>query len=207
MKSNITVLIILGCFTYSVWAELISTNLVNGPVVNEGVNIYRRRGVTNILNLPQGKQLVIHGVNVFPAKENNGYAWGFVQTRSTTNNQLGGVGIISCSGINRYNNWNGPILGPKRIEYGLFEAGWSVPEFGQTTGAFLFEIKDISFQSGASTLDQVSSTSVVVPSAADANVDVLLEQSSDLITWTQCLPGTYQASTEKRFFRVRAIEK
>jgi hypothetical protein len=38
-------------------------------------------------------------------------------------------------------------------------------------------------------------------------VDVLLEQSNDMITWTQCLPGTYNASTQKRFFRVRAVEK
>ena len=39
------------------------------------------------------------------------------------------------------------------------------------------------------------------------DVDVLLEQSTDMITWTQCLPGTYNVSTQKRFFRVRAVEK
>jgi hypothetical protein len=54
---------------------------------------------------------------------------------------------------------------------------------------------------------KISSTSVVVPSNAVGDVDVLLEQSNDMITWTQCLPGTYNASTQKRFFRVRAVEK
>ena len=54
---------------------------------------------------------------------------------------------------------------------------------------------------------KISSTSVVVPANATGDVDVLLEQSNDMITWTQCLPGTYNASTQKRFFRVRAVEK
>ena len=53
----------------------------------------------------------------------------------------------------------------------------------------------------------IPSAAVVVPSNATGDVDVLLEQSTDMITWTQCLPGTYNASTQKRFFRVRAVEK
>jgi len=53
----------------------------------------------------------------------------------------------------------------------------------------------------------IPSASVVVPANATGDVDVLLEQSTDMITWTQCLPGTYNASTQKRFFRVRAVEK
>ena len=39
------------------------------------------------------------------------------------------------------------------------------------------------------------------------DVDVKLEQSADNVTWTDCLPGTYNSSTVKRFFRVRAVEK
>jgi hypothetical protein len=53
----------------------------------------------------------------------------------------------------------------------------------------------------------IPTASVVVPVSATGDVDVLLEQSTDMITWTQCLPGTYNASTQKRFFRVRAVEK
>jgi len=77
----------------------------------------------------------------------------------------------------------------------------------QTTGNFLFEIKDDPFQVTNLASASVSSASVVVPADATGDVDVLLEQSTDMITWTQCLPGTYNASTQKRFFRVRAVEK
>lgn len=50
-------------------------------------------------------------------------------------------------------------------------------------------------------------TAVVIPSSVVGDVDVILEQSQDGVTWTQCLPGTYNSSTVKRFFRLRAVEK
>ena len=50
-------------------------------------------------------------------------------------------------------------------------------------------------------------SSVVIPTTATGDVDVKLEQSADNVTWTDCLPGTYNATTVKRFFRVRAVEK
>jgi len=53
----------------------------------------------------------------------------------------------------------------------------------------------------------ISATSVVIPTSASGDVDVKLEQSADNVTWTECLPGTYNASTVKRFFRLRAVEK
>ena len=52
-----------------------------------------------------------------------------------------------------------------------------------------------------------SSTSVVIPEKAAGDVDVKMEQSADNVTWTECLPGTYNSSTVKRFFRLRAVEK
>ena len=55
--------------------------------------------------------------------------------------------------------------------------------------------------------NSVSATSVVIPSSATGDVDVKLEQSADNVTWTECLPGTYNSSTVKRFFRLRAVEK
>jgi hypothetical protein len=53
----------------------------------------------------------------------------------------------------------------------------------------------------------VSATSVVIPTSATGDVDVKMEQSADNVTWTECLPGTYNSSTVKRFFRLRAVEK
>ena len=77
--------------------------------------------------------------------------------------------------------------------------------FPVTEAMFIFDIQETS--SSQATSASISSASVVVPSNAVGDVDVLLEQSNDMITWTQCLPGTYNASTQKRFFRVRAVEK
>ncbi|NBU71972.1 MAG: hypothetical protein EBS53_11085 [Bacteroidetes bacterium] len=96
-----------------------------------------------------------------------------------------------------------PSFGPI-IEWvygqGNIPMGWT-----QVEGICEYEITNIS--SGSASTQIIPSASVVVPANAIGDVDVLLEQSTDMITWTQCLPGTYNASTQKRFFRVRAVEK
>ena len=48
------------------------------------------------------------------------------------------------------------------------------------------------------------STAVVIPADSGGPVNITLESSTDLITWTGALPGTYGTSTTNRFFRVRA---
>lgn len=50
----------------------------------------------------------------------------------------------------------------------------------------------------------VPSNAVVVPADAGGPVNIILESSADLTTWTPATPGTYGTSTQKRFFRVRA---
>jgi hypothetical protein len=79
--------------------------------------------------------------------------------------------------------------------------------FSTATAFWRYEINDYGATSSSGTSNLISAASVVVPANATGDVDVLLEQSTDMITWTQCLPGTYNASTQKRFFRVRAVEK
>lgn len=49
------------------------------------------------------------------------------------------------------------------------------------------------------------SNSVVIPTDATGNVEIILESSEDLVSWTAASPGTYGSSTKKRFFRVRAV--
>lgn len=59
-------------------------------------------------------------------------------------------------------------------------------------------------------IDQSTTTpsnSVVIPTDATGPVNVILESSTDLVTWTAANPGTYGASTTKRFFRVRAVNQ
>mgnify|MGYP001355044559 CR=1 FL=1 len=47
---------------------------------------------------------------------------------------------------------------------------------------------------------------VVVPTDAKGDVDVILESSTDLVNWTAAVPGKYGAATQRRFFRLRAIQ-
>lgn len=47
--------------------------------------------------------------------------------------------------------------------------------------------------------------SVVIPSDATGNVQIILESSSDLVNWIPSLPGTYGSTYSNRFFRVRAV--
>jgi hypothetical protein len=50
-----------------------------------------------------------------------------------------------------------------------------------------------------------SGSAVVIPEDASGPVQIILESSTDLLNWTAANPGTYGSSTEKRFFRVRAV--
>lgn len=46
----------------------------------------------------------------------------------------------------------------------------------------------------------------VIPQDENGEYQVILESSTDTITWTLAEPGTYGGSTEKRFFRTRIIK-
>ncbi|MBL9115853.1 MAG: hypothetical protein JNJ83_12670 [Verrucomicrobiaceae bacterium] len=50
-------------------------------------------------------------------------------------------------------------------------------------------------------------SAVVIPTDATGPVQIILESSVDLVNWTAANPGTYAASAEKRFFRVRAVNQ
>jgi len=58
-----------------------------------------------------------------------------------------------------------------------------------------------------STTTTIPTSAVVIPTDATGPVNVILESSTDLVTWTAANPGTYGASTTKRFFRVRAVNQ
>jgi hypothetical protein len=51
------------------------------------------------------------------------------------------------------------------------------------------------------------SNSVVIPNDAAGTFQVILESSTDLITWTAANPGTYSGSTPQRFFRTRVVKQ
>jgi hypothetical protein len=53
----------------------------------------------------------------------------------------------------------------------------------------------------------VPSGTVVIPTDATGPVRIILESSTDLVTWTEANPGTYGRDNPKRFFRVRAVNQ
>ena len=218
MKSFFYIVSVFCCLICEVFADVVSTNISNGNLFlswqwsNE--RRYGRTGKTNDLTIPAGKQLIIHGINMFPKGTGVTGSSAFVRKYNASSKLDTIVGMAPSASLAI--SWNGPILGPANLIYGLdtaldsglvYSALPDDSDYLKTFCEFLFEIKDDPFQATLAPSASISSTSVVVPSNATADVDVLLEQSTDMITWTQCLPGTYNASTQKRFFRVRAVEK
>lgn len=63
------------------------------------------------------------------------------------------------------------------------------------------------FNLGASdsAVSGVPSNAVVIPEDAAGPVEIILESSTDLVTWNRAQPGSYMASDPSRFFRVRAV--
>ena len=52
----------------------------------------------------------------------------------------------------------------------------------------------------------IPSNAVVIPSDSSGPVQIILESSEDMVNWNSANPGTYGASTNERFFRVRAVQ-
>jgi hypothetical protein len=82
-------------------------------------------------------------------------------------------------------------------------------EIKKTGGSIMLLVYEILENPSGNSLTQNSGqgSSVVIPTSVAGDVDVKMEQSADNVTWTECLPGTYNSSTVKRFFRLRAVEK
>ena len=84
------------------------------------------------------------------------------------------------------------ICGPAEL---YLESYWSVMPI-------TYRLKD-----NVSSTITIPTSAVVIPTDATGPVNVILESSTDLVTWTAANPGTYGASTTKRFFRVRAVNQ
>ena len=90
------------------------------------------------------------------------------------------------------------VVGPATLEL------VSSPEFGENTEVQVMLIYRVVSETGT---NPTPSNTVVIPSDAAGPVEIILESSVDLVNWTRAEPGEYGASTEKRFFRLRAVAK
>ena len=174
--------------------------------------------LTNVLSVESGKIIRIHSLigsssssltqaqDAWPfiLKATNGISITLASGRkiglSPFSSMIGGahyyIGSATLSSINSVSP-NNPLLIPGPI---------TISGNTESTVLLIYEVLD---NAGSSFLSQVPSqgSSVVIPTSAAGDVDVKMEQSADNVTWTECLPGTYNSSTVKRFFRLRAVEK
>lgn len=145
---------------------------------------------TNAIVVPAGERWKIISYSL----SSDGGVEVFTNTNRTTR-----IGIIATTGEVIY---GGEGIGGSAS--GITIIGPAVIWVGNRAAYyFAFDKRPVSSSSDL----QLSTSSVVIPSSAAGDVDVKMEQSADNVTWTECLPGTYNSSTVKRFFRLRAVEK
>ena len=71
----------------------------------------------------------------------------------------------------------------------------------------IYKLDDYSQTSSSNaTLSTIPSNAVVIPSDSSGPVQIILESSEDMVNWNSANPGTYGASTNERFFRIRAVQ-
>ena len=107
---------------------------------------------------------------------------------------------------------DGTVVHIGRFYLGLRAGGNSTMGMGNRTFVgpctITTNIKYVSYKlTRASELAQSSTpvNTVVIPTDANGNVEIILESSTDLVNWTAASPGEYSSATQNRFFRVRAV--
>ena len=114
---------------------------------------------------------------------------------------------------------NDPIVGPATVR--ILIKPWSAREGGWANGTtrwssynstyvnnWDFKASEgyVTFRIVGSEQEVSKKFATVIPENSSGNVDIILEQSTDLINWTAVNPGSFPPSTAKRFFRVRSQE-
>ena len=161
------------------------------------VSITKENNGTNTLIVPSGEYWQLVSAAIFHNSRNT--ISFYSSTNANDNTYLGSIphtsgSLVSMEGAASYSPYacfGAVIPGPAYLKYLDGCASYSLTFKKLSTG----------------TSNTISATSVVIPSSTSGDVDVKLEQSADNVTWTECLPGTYNSSTVKRFFRLRAVEK
>jgi hypothetical protein len=130
---------------------------------------------------------------VVPAKsiiEFGSYRGGNLANNSQTLDFGGGASVTSAAGlVDETRRYVGPVT------------------YTQTASGGATAFVAIGYRITNSTaVSSTPSNAVVIPSNATGDVQIILESSTDLVTWTAASPGSYNSSTQNRFFRVRASQ-
>jgi len=95
------------------------------------------------------------------------------------------------------------VSGPIELRMGVYDQNGSPISMKADFCAELIVLMKQGTTSSA--VPAIPQCAVVVPSDSTGPVEIKLESSVDLVSWNSATPGLYGASTEKRFFRVRAV--
>ena len=147
--------------------------------------------------------------------------YGIIKDFAAPTVALIGVGVtggIALAGLKTFDRWRPEKLEEKRIDVAIealaiaFEASivfndirsriMTVHKYADTKTAVTFGI------TRANAVPAVTpSNAVVIPNDAAGTFQVILESSTDLITWTAANPGSYSGTTQQRFFRTRIVKQ
>ena len=180
------------------WAALFLLSASFPSAASDYVSYSRRSNETNNITIPTGQTWELVTYTFENGTGNGGCS---VYASHTPDNQFYLFQIPATDGL-----IIGHQGGPSGI--GSSAAGLQIPgpallKINETTGNYF-----LVFKKSVEALSMVAdSTSIIVPHHSAGDIDIKLEQSADNVTWTECLPGTYNSSTVKRFFRLRAVEK
>ena len=161
----------------------------------ELVTIMKSSVPSGVFSIPAGEvwQLLSFSTSWWNASEA-----GFIYS-SETPSPDSRIGIIPITRGNLVGRNNGPSSSLP----GVIFVGPSTFILNPQVESYFFLFKKMSLDSTIST----TSSSVIIPSSSHGDIDLKLEQSADQVAWAECQPRTYNSSTVKRFFRLRAVEK
>ena len=177
------------------FSSLLALMIFSGPVLH--ADQYHTLVSGQTLSLDEGQTaLVIFGVGT---NNGTGGLWPLVYTPSggspltivlrKTDTTPTSSGSPAPSPLNAL-----PLVGPATLSIGGADGVYGIRI-----------VSTVHNQNVTTAVDGTPSNAVVIPSDANGSVSIILETSTDLITWTAANPGTYGASTPNRFFRVRAV--
>lgn len=150
---------------------------------------------TNVISVPSNEywQVVSYSTT----------GWDWVGTIYSSTNQTAEtlIGRIPSTRGNVFGQESGPTGNVGSAFAGAVIPGPAYIYFYENSAYYLL-FKKINAQTGSSGHSSI----VVIPETPSRNVEVKVEKSSDNVNWVEALPGTYNTSTQKNIFRLRAIE-
>jgi len=122
---------------------------------------------------------------------------------SVSETSAGGGPRFLVNGVNYYSTFSSGTGGiVSNLPFIIAGPDKTIAGFG-TVGIVTIRVRPKTDLLSPGTQPAQISNAVVIPADAAGPVNILLESSTDLVTWTAASPGTYGSSTVRRFFRVR----